>query len=207
LYAFSENYVLALIHDEVVHGKGSLLSKMSGDDWQKFANLRAYYTLMWGYPGKKLLFMGQEFAQRQEWSEDHALDWHLLDSPAHGGVRSLVRDLNHLYRDRPALHGRDCEGEGFAWAIADDHKNSVFAWTRRTPGSNPILVVSNFTPVMRHAYEVPVPANGRWRELINSDAVIYGGSGQGNLGGVEAREGRVRLTLPPLATIMLEYEP
>jgi 1,4-alpha-glucan branching enzyme len=122
-------------------------------------------------------------------------------------VRSLVRDLNHLYRDRTALHGRDCEGEGFAWAIADDHKNSVFACTRRTPGANPILVVSNFTPVVRHAYEVPVPANGRWRELINSDAVIYGGSGQGNLGGVEAREGRVRLTLPPLATIMLEYEP
>jgi 1,4-alpha-glucan branching enzyme len=207
LYAFSENYVLALSHDEVVHGKGSLLSKMSGDDWQKFANLRAYYTLMWGYPGKKLLFMGQEFAQRREWSEAGPLDWHLLDSPAHAGVRHLVRDLNRLYRDRPALHGRDCEGEGFSWAIADDQQNSVFAWIRRTPGSPPVLVVSNLTPVVRGDYEVPVPADGRWRELINSDALIYGGSGQGNLGGTEARNGRIRLTLPPLATVMLEYEP
>ena len=207
LYAFSENYVLALSHDEVVHGKGSLLSKMSGDDWQKFANLRAYYTLMWGYPGKKLLFMGQEFAQRREWSEAGPLDWHLLDSPAHGGVRHLVRDLNRLYRDHPALHGRDCEAEGFSWAIADDQKNSVFAWIRRAPGARPILVVSNLTPVVRQNYEVPVPANGPWRELINSDALVYGGSGQGNLGGAEARNGLIRLTLPPLATVMLEYHP
>ncbi|MBN9554918.1 MAG: 1,4-alpha-glucan branching protein GlgB [Alphaproteobacteria bacterium] len=207
LYAFSENYVLALSHDEVVHGKGSLLSKMSGDDWQKFANLRAYYTLMWGYPGKKLLFMGQEFAQRREWSEAGPLDWHLLDSPAHGGVRHLVRDLNRLYRDHPALHGRDCEGEGFSWTIPDDRQNSVFAWIRRAPGSPPVLVVANLTPVVRRDYAVPVPADGQWRELINSDALVYGGSGQGNLGGAEAQNGRIRLTLPPLATVMLEYEP
>ena len=120
LYAFSENFVLPLSHDEVVHGKGSLLTKMAGDDWQKFANLRAYYALMWGYPGKKLLFMGQEFAQRREWSEARPLDWHLLEAPAHDGVRRLVRDLNRLYREKPALHARDCESEGFCWSIVDE---------------------------------------------------------------------------------------
>jgi 1,4-alpha-glucan branching enzyme len=206
LYAFSENYVLALSHDEVVHGKGSLLSKMSGDDWQKFANLRAYYTLMWGYPGKKLLFMGQEFAQRREWSESRSLDWELIAAPAHDGVRRLVRDLNKIYRGKPALHARDCEGDGFAWAIADDHANSVFAWTRKAPQAAPVAVVANMTPVARQGYRVPVPVNGLWRELINSDALQYGGSGQGNLGGVEARDGALLLTLPPLATIMLELE-
>lgn len=206
LYAFSENYVLPLSHDEVVHGKGSLLTKMSGDDWQKFANLRAYYTLMWGYPGKKLLFMGQEFAQRREWSEDGPLDWHLLAAPAHDGVRRLVKDLNHLYRTRPALHARDCEKDGFAWAIADDTANSVFAWTRRAPGAPPVLVVANMTPMVRNGYRVPVPNNGRWTELINSDAVQYGGGGQGNMGGANAEDGALVLTLPPLATIMLEFE-
>jgi 1,4-alpha-glucan branching enzyme len=206
LYAFSENYVLPLSHDEVVHGKGSLLTKMSGDDWQKFANLRAYYTLMWGYPGKKLLFMGQEFAQRREWSENGPLDWHLLTAPAHDGVRRLVKDLNHLYRAKPALHARDCEGEGFAWAIGDDKANSVFAWTRRAPGAAPILVVANMTPMVRNGYRVPVPNNGRWTELINSDALQYGGGGQGNLGGANAEDGALVLTLPPLATIMLELK-
>ena len=125
--------MLPLSHDEVVHGKGSLIGKMTGDAWQKFANLRAYYAFMWGYPGKKLLFMGQEFAQGREWSEDRALDWWQVDIPAHRGVQSLVRDLNHHYRDRPALHARDCEGEGFEWMIADDAENSVFAWVRRAP--------------------------------------------------------------------------
>jgi 1,4-alpha-glucan branching enzyme len=206
LYAFSENFVLPLSHDEVVHGKGSLLAKMAGDDWQKFSNLRAYYTFMWGYPGKKLLFMGQEFAQRREWDENRGLDWELLDSPAHAGVRQLVRDLNRVYREKPALHARDCEGEGFSWAVADDKANSVFAWTRQAPGAHPVLVVSNMTPVPRHSYSVPVPRNGRWREIINSDAQQYGGSGVGNFGVVEASGDHIVLTLPPLATVMLEYE-
>ena len=205
LYAFSENFVLPLSHDEVVHGKGSLLAKMPGDDWQKFANLRAYYALMWGYPGKKLLFMGQEFAQRREWSEAGPLDWHLLDAPAHEGVRRLVRDLNRLYRDRPALHARDCEAEGFAWAIADDRANSVFAWVRHAPGVPPIVVITNMTPVTRNGYRVPLPANGTWKEMVNSDALHYGGSGVGNLGAVSCSGGSATLTLPPLATIMLEH--
>jgi len=206
LYAFSENFVLPLSHDEVVHGKGSLLAKMSGDDWQKFANLRAYYALMWGYPGKKLLFMGQEFAQRREWDESRALDWELLDAPAHAGVRQLVRDLNRVYRDKPALHARDCEGDGFAWAMVDDKANSVFAWTRHAPMAKPVLVIANMTPVSRTGYRLPVPRDGRWREIINSDAHSYGGSGVGNFGTVTASEGQLVLTLPPLATIMLEHE-
>ncbi len=205
-YAFSENFVLPLSHDEVVHGKGSLLTKMAGDDWQKFANLRAYYALMWGYPGKKLLFMGQEFAQRREWSEERALDWELMDSPAHRGVASLIRDLNRLYRATPALHARDCEGEGFAWAVVDDAANSVFAWERRAPGEAPVLVVSNLTPIPREGYRVPVSQGGRWREMLNSDAAEYGGGGMGNMGVVEATDGMVTLTLPPLATLWFENE-
>lgn len=206
MYAFSENFVLPLSHDEVVHGKGSLLNKMSGDDWQKFANLRAYYALMWGYPGKKLLFMGQEFAQRREWSEERALDWELCNAPAHEGVRNLIRDLNRCYRDIPALHARDCEPEGFEWLIADDKTNSVFAWLRKAPGSPPVAVVSNMTPAVRTGYRVPLPHDGGWREILNSDAEVYGGSGQGNLGAVEAREGAALLTLPPLSTIMLQFD-
>jgi len=206
LYAFTENFILPLSHDEVVHGKGSLLTKMAGDDWQKFASLRAYYALMWGYPGKKLLFMGQEFAQRREWSESRGLDWELLEAPAHAGMRLLVRDLNRVYREKPALHARDCEGDGFAWAVVDDNANSVFAWTRHAPGARPVLVVANMTPVPRHGYRIPVPENGRWREIVNSDAQQYGGSGVGNLGMADATDGHVVLTLPPLATIMLEHE-
>jgi 1,4-alpha-glucan branching enzyme len=208
LYAFSENFVLPLSHDEVVHGKGSLLTKMAGDDWQKFANLRAYYGFMWGYPGKKLLFMGQEFAQRAEWSESRPLDWWLLGAEAHEGVRRCVRDLNRAYRETPALHGRDCEGEGFSWLIADDHENSVFAWARFAPGARPVVVITNFTPVVRENYRVPLPAAGRWREIINTDAGVYGGSGVGNSGMVETHggEGQASATLvvPPLATVMLE---
>lgn len=206
MYAFSENFVLPLSHDEVVHGKGSLLGKMSGDDWQQFANLRAYYGLMWGYPGKKLLFMGQEFAQRREWSEDRALDWELREAPAHEGVRNLVRDLNRLYREKAALHARDCEGEGFDWLIVDDSHNSVFAWLRKAPGARPIAVISNMTPALRTGYRLPLPHDGTWREVLNSDAAVYGGSGQGNLGSVTAERGAAHITLPPLATIMLEYE-
>ncbi|TIM57098.1 1,4-alpha-glucan branching protein GlgB [Mesorhizobium sp.] len=211
VYAFSENFVLPLSHDEVVHGKGTLLGKMAGDDWQKFATLRAYYAFMWGYPGKKLLFMGQEFAQRREWSEARALDWNLLDFQAHRGVWQTVRDLNYLYRSRPALHARDCEPQGFSWLIVDDSANSVFAWLRSAPGGNPVAVISNFTPVPRDDYRVPLPTAGRWREIINTDATDYGGSGKGNGGAVEARaEGggiSAKILLPPLSTIMLEFAP
>ncbi|MET4897775.1 1,4-alpha-glucan branching protein GlgB [Sphingomonadaceae bacterium jetA1] len=205
-YAFDENFVLPLSHDEVVHGKGSLLSKMAGDDWQKFANLRAYYAFMWGYPGKKLLFMGQEFAQREEWSDSRPLDWHLRCSHAHEGVRALVRDLNHLYRDTPALHARDCEGEGFEWLVADDASHSVFAWLRKAPGEKPVAVIANMTPVARAPYRLPLPHDGRWTEILNSDATPYWGSGLGNMGGVDALDGVAWVTLPPLATIMLRFD-
>ena len=206
VYAFHENFVLPLSHDEVVHGKGSLLTKMSGDDWQQFANLRAYYALMWGYPGKKLLFMGQEFAQRAEWREDRALDWGLCNSSAHDGVRKLVRDLNRLYRETPALHARDCEPEGFEWLVRDDADNSVFVWLRKAPDAAPVVVIANMTPVARMPYRVPMPHDGRWREILNSDAHDYWGSGLGNLGGVTASGGSALVTLPPLATIMLRWE-
>ena len=205
VYAFSENFVLPLSHDEVVHGKGSLLGKMSGDDWQKFANLRAYYGLMWGYPGKKLLFMGQEFAQRREWSEERALDWDLLDAPAHAGVHRLVRDLNSLYRAKPALHARDCEAEGFEWLVVDDAAASVFAWLRKAPGAPPIAVISNMAPALHGHYRLPLPRDGQWREVLNSDAEVYGGSGKGNLGEITAKDGAAHVVLPPLATLMFEF--
>ena len=206
MYAFSENFVLPLSHDEVVHGKGSLLNKMSGDEWQKFATLRAYYGLMWGYPGKKLLFMGQEFAQVREWSEERALDWELCDAAPHAGVQALVRDLNRIYTGKAALHARDCEGEGFEWLVADDAQASVFAWLRKAPGARPIAVVSNFTPQVHGSYRLPLPHDGVWREVLNSDAAIYGGSGQGNLGTVTAQGGAAQVVLPPLATVMFEFE-
>jgi 1,4-alpha-glucan branching enzyme len=208
LYAFSENFVLPISHDEVVHGKGSMLNKMAGDEWQKFASLRAYYGFMWGYPGKKLLFMGQEFAQRGEWSEARSLDWDHLDDPRHHGMQDLVRDLNRLYAKTPALHARDCEPEGFEWLIADDHANSVFAWIRRSPGEKPVVIISNFTPNVLTGYQIPLPQDGFWLEIFNSDSTIYGGSGKGNLGEVMTRleGGRhiAELTLPPLATIMFK---
>ncbi len=215
LYAFSENFVLPLSHDEVVHGKGSLLTKMPGDDWQKFATLRAYYGFMWGYPGKKLLFMGQEMAPWTEWSEARSLDWHLLDHAPHKGMQALVRDLNRNYRSIAALHGRDCEPEGFEWLVADDHENSVFAWARHSgEGGAIVAVVSNFTPVPRENYVLPLPKEGFWREILNSDASLYGGSGMGNLGGVTAtaepshgKPARATITLPPLATLYFLREP
>ncbi|WIY51772.1 1,4-alpha-glucan branching protein GlgB [Devosia sp. YIM 151766] len=214
VYAFSENFVLPLSHDEVVHGKGSLLGKMPGDDWQQFANLRAYLAFMWGYPGKKLLFMGQEFAQRAEWSESKALDWFLLDSPNHEGMRRLVADLNTAYRSLPALYERDCEPEGFEWVIANDHTNSVLAWLRKAPGADPVLVISNLTPTPRSGYKVPMPIAGRWVERINTDAGWYAGGNKGNQGAIMAHavEGRhlpaeAELYLPPLATLFLKYEP
>jgi len=213
LYAYAENYVLPLSHDEVVHGKGSLIAKMSGDDWQQFASLRAYYTYMWAWPGKKLLFMGQEFAQREEWNENKGLDWWLLDAGMHEGVRRLVADLNAAYREMPALHARDCEPEGFSWLIANDQTNSVFAWSRQAPGSEPVVVIANLTPVPRENYRMPMPKVGNWTERLNSDAGWYGGSNNGNQGKVVAVPSTAKglgpyadLYLPPLATIMLKYD-
>ena len=212
LYAFSENFVLPLSHDEVVHGKGSLLGKMTGDRWQKFANLRAYYGFMWGHPGKKLLFMGCEFGQEREWNHDASLDWHLLDDGMHSGVHRLIRDLNHAYASIPALHRCDTEPGGFQWLVADDRDNSVIAWARYAPDSTAV-VVSNFTPVPRHGYRIGVPKPGFYREAINSDAGIYGGSNIGNMGGVEAEACEAHghpycltLTIPPLATMILERQ-
>ncbi|MEW5421077.1 1,4-alpha-glucan branching protein GlgB [Amorphus sp. 3PC139-8] len=212
LYAFTENFVLPLSHDEVVHGKGTLYARMAGDDWQKRANLRALLAGQWGYPGKKLLFMGQEFAQIGEWNFEQGLDWHLLDTSGHDGIRRLVADMNRTYRDVAALHERDNEGEGFRWSIVDDADRSIFAWTRfGTQDASPVLVVCNLTPVPRTDVDVPVPRPGRWREVVNTDAEIYGGSGWGNMGGVEASEdgnggATVRLTCPPLATLWLVWE-
>ncbi|BCX18216.1 MAG: 1,4-alpha-glucan branching enzyme GlgB [Geminicoccaceae bacterium] len=214
LYAFSENFVLPLSHDEVVHGKGSLLAKMPGDCWQKFANLRALLGFMWGHPGKKLLFMGQEFAQGAEWNESRGLDWHLLEIGWHRGVQRLVADLNRLYRELPALHVGDCSVDGFAWVEANDADHSVYAWLRLgRPGDAPVLVVANLTPVPREGWRIGVPRPGVWRERLNTDAVVYEGSGVGNLGAVVAEpvpwHGRpfsVQLTLPPLAVLFFEAE-
>jgi 1,4-alpha-glucan branching enzyme len=212
LYAFTENFVLPLSHDEVVHGKGSLLGKMPGDRWQKFANLRAYYAFMWGHPGKKLVFMGGEIAQEREWNHDASLDWHLLDDPMHHGMQSLMRDLNHVYRELGALHQRDFEPAGFEWLVAGDADQSVIAFLRR--GHDPsrsVVVVSNFTPIPRHGYRVGVSQPGFYRERINTDAGIYGGSNLGNGGGVWAdgvpaheRPFSLSLTLPPLGSLILE---
>ena len=210
-YAFSENFVLPLSHDEVVHGKGSLLTRMPGDSWQKFANLRAYFGFMWGHPGKKLLFMGGEMAQDTEWNHDSALPWFLLDRPENGGVQKLVRDLNRAYRDTPALHRRDCDAGGFRWILADAADESVFAFLRLGEADDPpVAVVSNFTPVPRENWRIGLPAAGRWREIVNTDAADYGGSGMGNLGAINAvadgwhgQPASAAITLPPLSTLML----
>ena len=209
VYAYSEHFILPLSHDEVVHGKGSLLARMPGDDWQRFANLRAYLGFMWGHPGKKLLFMGGDIAQWSEWNHDAQVDWAALASPAHAGVQAVVRDLNHVYRRHAALHGSDSSPEGFAWVIGDDVENSVFAFLRRHQGEC-VLVVCNMTPVPRHDYRIGVPLAGTWNEILNTDADVYGGSGMGNGGAVEASDPgshgqpcSVSLVLPPLTTLML----
>jgi 1,4-alpha-glucan branching enzyme len=214
LYAFTENFVLPLSHDEVVHGKGSLLTRMPGDDWQQFANLRAYYGFMWGHPGKKLLFMGQEFAQRGEWNFDRSLDWHLLGSAFHRGVQDLVRDLNRVCRETPALYARDCEPDGFRWIVGDDAEQSVFAWLRHGgEGDRPVAVISNMTPIPRPAYRIGLPVAGRWLEILNTDATPYGGSGVGNGGEVHAGADPLHgfpasatVTVPPLATLYLRLD-
>jgi 1,4-alpha-glucan branching enzyme len=213
IYAFSENFILPLSHDEVVHGKGSLLGKMPGDRWQKFANLRAYLSFMWTHPGKKLLFMGGEFAQEREWNHDQSLDWHLLAEPSHRGVHALVRDLNRLYRTIPALHRFDSEPRGFEWIDAGDASQSTLSFLRRGEADEaPVAVVCNFTPVVRHRFRLGVPKQGRWIERLNTDSAAYGGSNVGNLGSVEAQDmswhGQpfsVELALPPLATVVLEH--
>jgi len=209
-YAFSENFILPLSHDEVVHGKRSILGRMPGDDWQRFANLRAYYGFMFGHPGKKLLFMGCEFAQAREWDHDHSLDWHLLSQSRHAGVQSLVRDLNWLYRDTPALHELDCDPSGFEWLVMDDATGNVFAWLRKGRDERArCLVVANFSPNVYHNYIVSVPLAGTWREVLNTDSLHYGGSNVGNVGEVRTLEGigpELRLTIPPLATIFLVPE-
>ncbi len=212
-YAWSENYILPISHDEVVHGKGSMLAKMPGDGDQKFANLRAYYGFMWAHPGKKLLFMGCEFAQGREWNHNQSLDWHQLDLPAHRGVQSLVRDLNRLYRDTPALHVNDTRPEGFEWLESNDAEAGVYAWARKgRAGDAMVVALVNMTPVERR-YRVGLPADGHWSEILNSDAAIYGGGNRGNLGGVVAEalahHGQTHsalVTLPPLSAVWLRQD-
>jgi 1,4-alpha-glucan branching enzyme len=209
IYAFHENYVLPLSHDEVVHGKGALLTKMPGDDWQKFANLRLLFGYMYGQPGKKLIFMGGEFGQRKEWSHDSSLDWHLLDYGPHRGVQRWLEDLNQFYRHTPAMHVRDFSSEGFAWIDCNDAPNSTLIWLRRgLEAEKDVLVVCNFTPVPRHNYRVGVPCEGLWHERLNSDAREYGGSNQGSLGELDATPVpyhgypySLNLVLPPLAIV------
>jgi 1,4-alpha-glucan branching enzyme len=210
-YAFTENFVLALSHDEVVHGKGSLIGKMPGDEWQQFANLRLLFGYMWGHPGKKLIFMGCEFGQKREWQHDGSLEWHVLQYPLHAGVQRWVRDLNFFYRETPALFEQDFTQEGFEWVDCNDADSSVLSFLRkdRTRGTV-VLVICNFTPIVRSNYRVGVPRGGIWRERLNSDAAVYGGSGQGNAGVVQADDhsthGRpysLTLILPPLGVLLL----
>ncbi|MBL8389586.1 MAG: 1,4-alpha-glucan branching protein GlgB [Hydrogenophaga sp.] len=214
MYAYSEDYVLPLSHDEVVHGKGSLLAKMSGDHWQKLANLRALYAWMYAHPGKKLLFMGAELAQPGEWNHDAELPWHLLEQPGHAGVQNLVHDLNALYRQQPALHARDTDPDSFRWLVVDDADQSVMAFVRFGRALEDTLVaVANFTPVVRHGYRVGLPHDGAWTERLNTDSSHYGGSNVGNHGRVLAetlpmhqQAWSAGLTLPPLGVLYLQPE-
>ena len=211
VYAYSENFLLPLSHDEVVHGKGSLLSKLPGDPWQRFANLRALYAYMWAHPGKKLLFMGGELAQEREWDSEGSLDWHLLERAEHSGVQALVRDLNRHYRDEPALWEVDFEPAGFGWLEPNDDAANVLAFLRLSrDGERLVVCCCNFSPVPRPGYRVGLPRGGRWEEVVNTDSTKYGGSGVGNPGGVVA-EGRpwhgqpfsAEVTLPPLGVLWL----
>jgi 1,4-alpha-glucan branching enzyme len=214
LYSFTENFLLPLSHDEVVHGKGSLLSRMPGDAWQKFANLRLLFGNLFAQPGKKLIFMGGEFGQGREWNHDASVDWQLMDLPPHAGIQRWVADLNQLYRSEPALYEGDCSPSGFAWIDCDDADESTISWERRTPDGREIIVAAfNYTPVPRYHHRIGVPRGGFWRELLNGDAPHYGGSGIGNLGGVEAqpfgwhwRSHCLEITLPPLAMLLFKHE-
>jgi 1,4-alpha-glucan branching enzyme len=211
IYAFTENFILPLSHDEVVHGKGSLLGKMPGDRWQQFANLRSLYAYMWAHPGKKLLFMGGELAQDAEWNHDASLDWHLLQWGEHAGVQSLVRDLNRIYRDEPALYEVDFEPHGFRWLDANDVERNIIAFVRLgADGERALACICNLSPVPREHYRVGLPHGGRWREALNTDSEHYGGSNVGNYGGVETEpspwQGQphsAELTLPPLGVVWL----
>jgi 1,4-alpha-glucan branching enzyme len=214
LYAFTENFMLPFSHDEVVHGKGSMIGKMPGDEWQKFANLRLLYGYMFGHPGKKLLFMGDEFGQWKEWDHDRSLDWHLLSYPFHAGLQRWVRDLNTFYRAEPALYELDSEPAGFEWIDCNDSHSSSISFLRHSKdGRRDVLFVCNFTPVPRHNYQMGVPAGGVWREALNSDAPLYGGSGQGNCGRAEwspvpmhGRPNSLNITVPPLATLVFRKD-
>jgi 1,4-alpha-glucan branching enzyme len=210
-YAFHENFVLPLSHDEVVHGKGSLIRRMPGDDWQQFANLRLLFSFMWGHPGKKLLFMGGEFGQRREWTHEQSLEWHVLQYPLHAGVQQWVADLNRLYVAEPALHARDFSNDGFQWISRADWEQSVIAFMRKAERAAPVVIVCNFTPVPRLNYRLGVPGPGHWRELLNSDAPMYGGSGLGNLGGVNAeaipfdgQQHSISVSVPPLGAVFFK---
>jgi 1,4-alpha-glucan branching enzyme len=212
LYAFTENYMLPLSHDEVVYGKGSLLSKMPGDDWQKFANLRLLFGYMYAQPGKKLLFMGDEFGQRSEWNHDGSVDWQALGSPLHRGVKRWLEDLNRLLQGEPALYELDFDPAGFSWIDANDSEQSIVTLLRRGKSEDSVIVAAfNFTPVPRYNYRIGVPAGGFWRELLNSDARDYGGSGQGNMGGLQSaplgwhgQPQSLMATLPPLSAVFFK---
>ena len=210
VYAFDENFVLPLSHDEVVHGKRSILGRMPGDEWQKFANLRAYYATMYAHPGKKLLFMGNEIAQRREWDHDQSLDWHLLLQPAHAGIQTLVRDLNHLYRETPALYEVDFDAHGFEWIDYNDRDNSILSWIRRDKSGGFVVVISNLTPIAREKYSIGVPVSGTYTELLNTDSKQYGGSGIANNAlqttghSQHGRPDSLSLRLPALATLILK---
>jgi 1,4-alpha-glucan branching enzyme len=211
VYAFSENFVLPLSHDEVVHGKGSLLAKMPGDEWQRFANLRLLFGYQFALPGKKLLFMGNEFAQSSEWNHDASLEWHLMNSPAHAGIYNWIKDLNALYRQEPALYELDCEPAGFELSTVDA-ASGMLSFILSDRGKRRALVVCNFTPVARYDVQVAVPVPGLWREVLNSDAQIYGGTGVGNLGGVRTAQGEsgsrhyLSVTAPPLGCVLLVHD-
>jgi 1,4-alpha-glucan branching enzyme len=213
IYAFAERFILPLSHDEVVHGKGSLYGRAAGDAWRKLATLRAYFGFMWTHPGKKLLFMGGELAQIREWNHDGEIDWSLLGDPGHAGVQRLVGDLNRLHRNEPALHRQDAESAGFVWVVTDDAERSVYSYERRAENEPPVLVVVNMTPVPRAGYRIGVSRAGFWREILNTDAALYGGGDVGNAGGVrsehipaQGRDHSIELMLPPLATLILKRE-
>jgi 1,4-alpha-glucan branching enzyme len=213
IYAYTERFVLPFSHDEVVHGKGSLLTKMPGDDWQKLANLRALYGFMWGHPGKKLLFMGCDIGQRSEWNHDTSVEWDLLDEPRHGGLQRLVRDLNRVYSYFPPLQYGDLNSDGFEWAVADDAEHSVLAMIRYDEKQKAVcLIVSNFTPVPRHRYRIGVPLDGLWRRILSTDDTVYGGSGmatsdaQSRTNAAHGRSFSIEADLPPLSTVMFIRE-
>jgi 1,4-alpha-glucan branching enzyme len=214
VYAWTENFLLPLSHDEVVHGKGSLLQKLPGDRWQQFANLRSLYAYMWAHPGKKLLFMGSELADPDEWRHDGELPWALLEDGAHAGVHDLVRDLNRFYKDEPALWEVDFTADGFRWVEPNDALHNIVAFERLSKdGARRLVCVANFSPVPREGYRLGLPQAGKWREILNTDSVLYGGSGVGNLGAVEAedkpwhdRAASALVTVPPLGVVWLQPE-